>query len=328
MRKLEVRFLATASIASGALLLLLGAAPAASQAARIFGSGFVHDPNQPACEMLGPCTVVAFHEIPGEGQNTEEGSPIDGVITKFRIAAKVETPTQVTFRIANVTPANDGKGGESATATAAGAGPTVTLRRTIEEEEQPPERTPIQEFPGRLPVKKGQHLALDGPSNLSATYDSSSDKFSYEDAPPLVDGSGERASSKFLGELLVQATVEPDADGDGFGDETQDACPSQKATQGACDRTKPSISGLRVKRGKISYRLSEPAKVSIAIAKRARRHFKQIGRKFSGPGRKGANGVRLPRARALVPGAYRVTVTATDPAGNGSVRKAAFKIAG
>jgi len=35
-------------------------------------------------------------------------------------------------------------------------------------------------------------------------------------------------------EPLVSATVEPDADGDGFGDESEDACPSSAATQGAC----------------------------------------------------------------------------------------------
>ncbi len=34
--------------------------------------------------------------------------------------------------------------------------------------------------------------------------------------------------------LNVSATVEPDADGDGFGDETQDSCPSDASTQGAC----------------------------------------------------------------------------------------------
>jgi hypothetical protein len=32
----------------------------------------------------------------------------------------------------------------------------------------------------------------------------------------------------------VTVTVEPDADGDGFGDETQDACPTDASTQGLC----------------------------------------------------------------------------------------------
>lgn len=284
-------------------------------------------PNQPSCEMLGPCTIVGRSERPAEGQLIEAGAPIDGVITSFRIKPIVEdAPVQVTFRVADLTPANDGEGGKSAKATATGTGPTVTLPVTPEGQE------PILEFPGRLPVKKGQHLALDWPGQgnglgkLTVTHDANGGKNSYEFAPPL--GSNEKNSTSFLGFLLVQATVEPDADHDGFGDETQDGCPSQKATHDACDRTKPAISGLEVKRGKIAYRLSEAARVSIVIAKRSHKRFKQVGRKFSGPGKKGADSVRLPRAGSLVPGPYRVTVTATDPGGNRSVRTAAFTIAG
>jgi hypothetical protein len=319
------------SAAIAATVIALFAVPAAAPAAQVFGIDLSlpdAQPNQPSCELLGPCTIAGFSERPAAGQLITAGAPIDGVITKFRIKPKVEdAPVQVTFRVADVTQVNDGEGGKSAKATAGGSGPTVTLPVT------PAGGEPILEFAGRVSVKKGQHLALDWPGHgnglgkLKVTSDSSGGKNSYEFAPPLA-GSGERTSNSFLGFLLIQATVEPDADGDGFGDETQDGCSSQKTTQGACDRTKPAISGLKVKRGKVSYRLSEPATVSIALAKRVRGHFKQIGRKFTGPGRNGANSVRLPRARSLHPGSYRVTVTATDPGGNRSVRKAAFRIAG
>lgn len=315
-----------------AIAIALFALPAAAPAAQVFGIDLTltdAQPKQPSCELLGPCTIAGFSERPGEGQNTTAGSPIDGVITKFRIKPKVEdAPVQVTFRVANLTQVNDGEGGKSAKATAGASGPTVTLPVTPEGEE------PILEFPGRLVVKKGQHLALDWPGHgnglgkLKVTADSQGGKNSYEFAPPLLAGAAERSSNAFLGFLLVQATVEPDADRDGFGDETQDRCPSQKATQGACDRTRPAISGLKVKRGKIAYRLSEPSRVTVVIAKRVRGHFKVVGRTFSGPGRKGTNSVRLPRARSLSSGAYRVTVTATDPGGNRSVRKVGFRLAG
>jgi hypothetical protein len=43
-------------------------------------------------------------------------------------------------------------------------------------------------------------------------------------------------------DLLVQASVEPDADGDEYGDETQDQCPTDGSTQGQCpDKTAPSV---------------------------------------------------------------------------------------
>ena len=82
-----------------------------------------------------------------------------------------------------------------------------------------------------------------------------------------------------------------------------------------------------MKRGRISYRLSEPATVRLVLARRVHRHLKRIGRVFSGRGASGANQVALPHARSLRPGAYRLTVTATDAAGNRSARGVRFLVA-
>jgi hypothetical protein len=324
-----MRRLTSAALATAIALLAL---PAAAPAAQVFGVDLSLPearPNQPSCEMLGPCTIVGFSELPAEGQLIAAGAPIDGVITKFRIKPKVEdAPVQVTFRVADLAQANDGEGGKSAKATASATGPTVTLTVTSGGAE------PIFEFPARVAVKKGQRLGLDWPGQgnglgkLTVTADSNGGKNSYEFAPPLINGGSERTSSSFLGFLLVQATVEPDADQDGFGDETQDACPSQQGTQGPCDLTKPMLTRLRLKRGRIAYRLSEPATVSIVLQRRVAGRFKQVRRKFQGPGKQGNNSVRVPRARSLAPGFYRVVITATDPAGNTSVRKAVFHSAG
>jgi hypothetical protein len=48
----------------------------------------------------------------------------------------------------------------------------------------------------------------------------------------------------------VSATIEPDADGDGFGDETQDKCPSSANTQGACAKKKKCKKGKKKGKGK------------------------------------------------------------------------------
>ena len=89
-------------------------------------------------------------------------------------------------------------------------------------------------------------------------------------------------------ELLVQAVVEPDADRDGFGDETQDRCPTNATTAGACptpDNGPPSLSlsaiapstfraassgaSASVRRApigaKVFYRLSETATVTFSV---------------------------------------------------------------
>ena len=50
---------------------------------------------------------------------------------------------------------------------------------------------------------------------------------------PPVGTAQETTSSETAKRVNIQATLEPDADGDGYGDETQDLCPSQAATRGA-----------------------------------------------------------------------------------------------
>ena len=95
--------------------------------------------------------------------------------------------------------------------------------------------------------------------------------------------------------------IQPDADGDGFGDETEDGCPSQATTHGACDTTKPGISALRVSRGTVSYRLSEAASVHFTLARKARRHLKRVGHGFDGKGDVGLDKVAIPRPAASPP---------------------------
>jgi len=336
MSKLK-RQLTTAALSACAALLLL---PAAGQAATEFGSRLDHEPaNSGECEPLGPCTIVSFiHPSDPNGDPYSGGAPVDGVIVKFRIRAFVPEASPVTFRLADIS-RPDPNDDESALATAAVTGPTVILQTTEDE-------VPIREFPGRLSVKKGQHLAIDG-TNVQATVNNSGDDFSYVFTPPLLDGSGARGSLQSTGELLVAAVIEPDADKDGFGDETQDQCPSQATTQGACDVTAPGVTGLGVKGKKVSYTLSEAASASLLLEKKlpGRRvgkkcvpqtaknkgnkrcsRFKAIGAAFAGPGAAGANQATLP-VRKLAPGSYRVTITARDAAGNQTVKSFSFKVA-
>lgn len=324
-----------------AALLLV---PVSANAATNFGSRLNHDPaNSGECQMLGPCTLVSFiHPSDPEGDPYAGGAPVDGVITRFRIRAYVtEEPTQVTFRVADIN-RPDPNDSSSALATAAGSGPTVTLQPNADLIE-----APIQEFPGRLPVKKGQHLAIDTGPYLLATVNNSSDEFSYVFDPPLVEGSGARGSKGATGELLIAGTIEPDADGDGFGDETQDACPTQGTTQGACDTAKPKVDGLKVKDGKVAYKLNEAATVTLKLEKKAPgrkvgkkcvkptaknkpkkacKRWRPVGKEFGGTGNAGANSVTLPKGKSLAAGTYRLTLTAVDAAGNKTVKSTTFVV--
>lgn len=334
MSMLRRRLTAAALGVGGALLL-----PAAGHAATTFGSRLNHDPTDSGCGMLGACTLVSYiNPIDPNGDPYSGGAPSDGVITRFRIRAYATgAPAPVTFRVADVS-LPDPSNRDSAVAGNAGTGPTATI--PVDDDGAD---VPVTEVAGRVPVRQGQHLAIDN-TTVSAIYASSGSKFTYVFAPPLVDGQGPRGSSAVTEELLVAATIEPDADRDGFGDETQDGCPSQAATHGACGQgtTSPpgtlTLRALRVRSGRISYTLSTGATVKLQLAKsvggrklngrcvrptranRQRPHcqrFVALGRAFAGPGAKGANDRALPKRHGhrLGAGSYRLTATARDAAG-------------
>src|SRR3954469_170839 len=271
-------------LAAAAAMLLI---PATSNAATNFGSRLNHDPaNSGECQSFpNPCTLVSFiHPSDPNGDPYSGGAPVSGVITKFRIrgfgiGSTDPVDTKVTFRLAHFVQATSGS--DSAEATAAGTGPTVTVKA-------PPASASdvsVQEFFGRLSVKKGDHLAIDG-TNIAATFNNSGQKFTYVFPPPLVEGQGPRGSTSTTGELLVAATIEPDSDHDGFGDETQDKCPTEPnggAVSASPDRKKPVLSRLglspssfpaapagpslvgRTFGSTLSYRLSETATTTFKV---------------------------------------------------------------
>jgi PKD domain len=78
------------------------------------------------------------------------------------------------------------------------------------------------------------------------------------------------------------------------------------------------------------FRLSESARVRIAIQRRKGRRFRRVGRTLARRAKQGANRVKFTGRigrKALKPGRYRARLTATDPAGNRSkTRTLRFRI--
>ena len=307
------------AVAATALLAL----PASGLAAETFGSQLVNSPNYGACadkDLPAPCSWVSYiHPSAPNGDPYAGGAPNAGVISKFRIRAYgpggVGTPASVTFRVADISLTNP----DSAQATAVGTGPTVTIAGTGE----------VEEFPGRLPVRRGNHLAIDT-TDAHAVYETGGNKFSYGFGPVLVEGV-QRTSTTPVGELLVAAVVEPDADGDGYGDETQDRCVGESGSDDGCDNAKPALTGLKMapKAGKkrvrkVRYRLSEPAKVTFRVQRRVNGRFVTRRGRIVKNGKVGLNRTKIRLrigGRKLAPGRYRLTAVARDAAGNKSVVK-------
>jgi len=276
------------------LLVALSAMPADGHAATTFGSRLDTSPNAAPCPAVAPpCTTVAFSR-PGAGAPVVLRSPVSGVITKLRLRA-VRTgsgPATVRFRVANIAQASN----EGAAATAVGpAGRAVTVAGT----------GAVEEFPARLPVGIGSHLALDT-ANVAAVHTGSGSGLGYVFAPRLAGGAGLRASSAATGELLLQARVEPDSDHDGYGDETQ-------------DRVRPRVGRLVVRRGRVAFTLSEKARVSMRLTRITGRDGARTVRRTLLRGRRGANRTRL--TGSARPGRYRLTLVATDAAGNRSATR-------
>ena len=194
----------------GALVLIGLAIPASANAADIFGSDLTLDPSRRPRQCTGPGTGPAptsrfsFHTgntLPTTGARRRRdhiGPLSQQYLGLGHLAARSADPDQQQ-------------------ATGVGTGPTATLEATGAVTEVPVN-------PG-LPVQPGDYLAGDGTTgtifNCTPGTGATASFHLYE--PPLVDGDPFRArSTQNTCEILVQATIEPDADADRLGDDNQD----------------------------------------------------------------------------------------------------------
>jgi hypothetical protein len=188
------------------------AVPSGAGAATIFGSNLLGDINWEACAgetETWSCTF-ANPDLPEASQAAGgAAAPSAGVLTSWRVKAGDSVGTierKLRLRVLRGY-------------TGVGTGSLESLPLTAG----------IYSYATRLPVKAGDRLGLDFPDTaggepvpvLSAAPGVTLDYWN----PPLGEGVETLPNSPEPSqELLVQATLESDADGDGFGDETQDKC--------------------------------------------------------------------------------------------------------
>lgn len=172
------------------------------------------------------CLVVSTGVAAGTAS-----SPIDGVIVRWRFKT-------------------DGSGGNYRLRTARRAtGDDITTLRSSPDLASTVGFNQLQRSGEvRVPVSAGDLIGLQTPNGVGirfTTFDGMSASF-FDQAVP--DGSTATPPITWGSSTpMVSADVEPDADGDGFGDITQDLCPSQSQTQGAC---LPLITNVKVSRAK------------------------------------------------------------------------------
>lgn len=98
-------------------------------------------------------------------------------------------------------------------------------------------------FGMRIPVQAGDRFGLYGPDGHTLFCDEAGAGetmgFAFDDLAP---GSMTTFTPQADGEQVpVIAVVEPDGDGDGYGDETQDLCPQSPNVHNACPQLPPKI---------------------------------------------------------------------------------------
>jgi hypothetical protein len=211
-----------AVFAGGLTTLALGAAP--SHAAVTIGSNLAADANANISFAGGQPTHA--HSVLPIASTAPGGvtAPDDGVVVRWRIKTR-SLVTPVALRIT--------RPGTSNTRTGAGTGPTVT-----------PATNSTSSFDVRLPIKAGDALGIDCCEDaFLGAFSTLTGAHHRSWFPRLEDGASPRASFDANYELLMNADVEPDADSDGYGDETQDRCPGRAGPDGGCPFPSPPPPG-------------------------------------------------------------------------------------
>jgi hypothetical protein len=143
--------------------------------------------------------------------------PFSGVVTSFSYNAGLPTGVRALFFDPSTTPGHFTLGAQS--------------------QEQPVVPGALNTFDTRVPVRAGELLGsrtTDDHANCGFI-GAAGETLSYDIGPALAAGA---AFAPTLSQpdfrLNLSVVLEPDVDGDGYGDVTQDQCPQSALSQGAC----------------------------------------------------------------------------------------------
>lgn len=135
-------------------------------------------------------------------------------------------------------------------------------------------------FPTRIPVQAGDRLGFAGGQNVEWYCETGDplDVLGYLEKGDVPLGGTQTFPQESAGlQEAVSAVIEPDADNDGFGDETQDACPQSATTQAACPVVTLSVSAAAKKKlvtllvtGPVAANVTVTGVVSLGKGKKAK----------------------------------------------------------
>jgi hypothetical protein len=265
----------------------LTASPAS--ASTVIGSTFL-----PTSSCGAPYTIIQTTNPPGVSYTV--AAP--GVITSWRFQSAASAP-HLKFKVFRPV------GGTSYTVIGS-SDEVIPILNTIDS------------YNIRIPVQAGDII---GETTLtSATCSSGGGGVSFV-AGDVGVGSTATYDSSGMGVYDLAAVLEADADGDGYGDESQDACLSQASAGAACDVTAPDTTitaGKKTSRsGKVKYKFTtSEAGASFECKLTGAKKKLATFRACTSPA----------RYKHLKPGKYKFYVRSIDPFGNVDATPAKKKV--
>jgi hypothetical protein len=224
----------------------------------------------------------------------------------------------------------------------------------------------ISSFQTRMPIPVGGYGGLAVPGGTVPGFQSSlGGQATYSRTEAPISGVSGVVGESHNGVIMYDVDIEPDVDVDGYGDVTQDSCPTATSVhEGPCPAVAsggfgaapgrivapPKIGSLAVKPKifhakplgrvpasgnwgtKVKLSLSSPATVTLAIEARHGHRFQVVTRlsKHFPAGRTSVDfSGQYRHARKLTdlpPGPYRLTATAKSSAGTGPGKRATFTV--
>ena len=126
-----------------------------------------------------------------------------------------------------------------------------------------------QSFDTRVPVKAGDRLAVypDGAAQPAADNEPSA-RVDFGGSPTATVGQTVTLGSSYAGSTLrLRAEIEPDADGDGYGDVTQDACPGKAAKHATpCEDATTTVAATTTITTTVTTTTPSPARTCLVPA--------------------------------------------------------------
>ncbi|MGH2957995.1 MAG: hypothetical protein ACRDKE_00200 [Solirubrobacterales bacterium] len=326
------------------VVVLLVALPTSGSAATTIGSSMTGTPTvKPGqCNVITPnvpvsCTLfVGSYANPADEAPGGRFAPAPGVITRWRVAVGAGQTTSLTLtpRVIGVTTLYTAlRSGTPQSIPTAGGSFT---------------------FEAHLPVAKNDFFAIDaisdglagaGPAVVATTADNAS---FVAKTPAVPDG----ATFSVLGtigpptqtKLLINADIEPDADGDTYGDETQDLCTTRADVHTVCPP--PLVSQPTLTKGAFSFTSDIAAKATTTLFKVS--NGRKVGKKCKAKSKRGkkckiytkfaqwnddvvagANNTSYAYkvgGKSLKPGKYRATIVITSPQNTVTTKTIDFSI--